>query len=414
MNKLELVVYNFVKDNPVFKQKIVNLYQLLLGVIPQKSIETSYPFIEREGYFYGFHDKTPFSSDGNNLLAHKPITEYRELTKDDEIEIGYFSGEGWSDYHYLDKTKGWNWQLGAMLQWKGNSNEEVVYNIVVDGNHKSRIKNIKSNLLVKDLPWAISHISPDGKHACSYNFHRAEKAMPGYGLKTESPELNNEEKDFFRIFSLINDEVKFQISLSDIKKINPNDSMEGAFHFFHHSLFNPSSSRVFFLHRWLDSNGRRWTRMFSVGITGEDLYLFPMDEMVSHITWASNTEIFAYLRYPNDGEGYYLVEDKTGTKKRFFKDVLNSDGHPTFLKDKNLVITDTYPDRFRNQYLVLMDTKTNKRTNLLKAHLPKKFKNFLQVDLHPRFHPNSKIVSVDTAYNGKHSLITIDYSKAIK
>jgi len=414
MNKLELVIYNFVKDNPKLKQKIVDVYQSLLGIIPQKSILTEFPFTERKGYFYGFHDKSPFSSNGKYLLTHKVLVKYDELKKDDEIEIGYFSGENWLKYIPIDTTTGWNWQLGSMLQWRGESNEEVVYNIESSGKHKSRIKNILTKETVKDLPWAISHISPNGKYGCSYNFHRTEKAMPGYGLITEHPELNIDKEDFYRIFNLDTEEVTFQVSIDEIKKINPHPSMENAFHFFHHSLFSPKSKRVFFLHRWLDENNRRWTRMFSIGIHGENIYLFPMDEMVSHITWASETEVFAYLRYPKDGEGYYLVEDITGKQKRFFNNELNSDGHPTILKEKSLVITDSYPDRYRNQYLILMDTKNNTRTNLMRTHLPKLFKRHLQVDLHPRFHPKNNIVCVDTAHRGKHSLITLDYTKAIK
>jgi hypothetical protein len=414
MNKIESIVYNQIKNNPVLKSKIVDFYQSALSLIPQKPLETNCPFIERKGFFYGFHDKSPFSSDGNLLLAHKVISDYRELRADDEIEVGYFGGENWLNYICLDRTRGWNWQMGSMLQWKGLSNTEVVYNIWDDGAHKARIKDITTNKIVKDLPWAVSHVSPDGKHACSYNFHRAEKAMPGYGLKVDKPQLNDEETDFFRIFSIDDLKVTFKISIAEIRKIQPDPSMEGSFHFFHHSLFNPSSERLFFLHRWLDINGRRWTRMFSVGLNGDDLYLFPMNEMVSHITWASNSEIFSYLRYPNDGEGYYLVKDKTGTQKRFFEDKLNSDGHPTYLKDKGLVITDTYPNRFRNQYLVLMDVQANKRIDIAKTHLPNKFKTFLQVDLHPRAHPFQNIICVDSAHSGEHSLMTFEYSNYMK
>ena len=154
--------------------------------------------------------------------------------------------------------------------------------------------------------------------------------------------------------------------------------------------------------------------MFSVGVNGEELYLFPMDEMVSHITWASDTEIFAYLRYPNDGEGYYLVEDLTGKQERFFKEDLNSDGHPTYDKKRGVVITDTYPDRFRNQYLVLMDVNNRKRNDLCRTHLPKNFKLFLQVDLHPRIHPHQNIVCFDSGHNGERNLVTMDYTNKIK
>ena len=98
--------------------------------------------------------------------------------------------------------------------------------------------------------------------------------------------------------------------------------MDDAFHFFHHSLFSPDSRRLFFLHRWVDANARLWTRMFSAAPDGSDLFLFPMDEMVSHVTWASPSEVFGYVRYPGQGDGYYLIEDRTGRATRFFEHVL--------------------------------------------------------------------------------------------
>lgn len=413
MNKLESIIYDFVKDNPALKQKIVDIYQGILGLVPQKSIETDYDYIEREGCFYGFHDKSPFSSDGSKLLSHKVLVDYKSLQGGEEIEIGYFEGNDWKEYISLGKTLGWNWQLASMLQWFGDCSDKIIYNELEDGHSISIIKDLSGNF-IKKFNFPIVHISPDQKYASSYNYFRAEKAMPGYGVITEKPYLNTNETDFFRVYKCDDQSIAFEISLAEAIKINHHPSMDGAFHFFHHSLFNPLSNRLFFLHRWVDNTSRRWTRMFSVNPDGTGLYLFPMDEMVSHITWASENEIFAYLRYPNQGDGYYLVEDKTGKEKRFFQNIFNSDGHPTMDKRRNIVITDTYPDRFRNQFLVLCKTDKEERINLCKTHLPSLFKYDLQVDLHPRLHPFLNIACVDAAFKGKHSLIILDFTEALK
>ena len=413
MNKLELIIYNFVKDNPLLKQRIVDIYQGILGLVPQNAIVTTLPVTERIGYFYGFHDKTPFSNDGSLLLAHRILSEYRKLKVGEEIEVGIFNGEGWNNYIPLGNTAGWNWQMGSMLQWHGDSNNSVVYNNIFNGKHIGIVQSIHGGI-IKQYRWPVVHVSPNQEFACSYNYLRVEKAMPGYGYVSGDSELGNVSDNYFRIFSCLDGKTCYKISLSEIMKISPQPSMEGAFHFFHHALFNPTSNRVFFLHRWLDKNMRRWTRMFTVAPNGKDLFLFPMDEMVSHITWASSEEIFAYLRYPGLGEGYFLLQDKSGEGVRYYEDVLNSDGHPTMDKRRGIIITDTYPDRFRNQYLVLIDIKDGSRKNLVRTHLPKKFKHYLQVDLHPRLHPSCSIACFDSAHNGKHSLMTVDYSEYLK
>lgn len=411
MNIIESIIYDKVKNNPVLKQKIVNLYQGALSVVPQKKIQTALPLVDRKGYFYGFHDKSPFSPDGSLLLAHRVTSKYGEKKPEDAIELGFFQGDDWKLYQSVGTTTGWNWQLGSMLQWHGASNNLLVYNAMDKGRHVSVVKSLDGRTQAQ-YQWPVVHVSPDQVYACSYNFKRAEKAMPGYGIiTTDESMLLDMNTDCFRIFTCKDGQSVYELSLAEAASIRPHPSMDGAFHFFHHALFNPASKRVFFLHRWLDKNERRWTRMFSVGVDGTDLYLFPMDEMVSHITWASNTEVFSYLRYPGLGDGYYLVEDQTGKCIPHFGELLNSDGHPTMDQARGLVLTDTYPDRFRNQFLVLCNLENGNRTDLLRTHLPSKFKGMLQVDLHPRLHPNRFIACVDSAHNGAHSLMTIDFSK---
>lgn len=237
--------------------------------------------------------------------------------------------------------------------------------------------------------------------------------MPGYGAVLPPSPAREEKKEFFRVWEPETGRITFEISLAEVRLIDPMPSMEGAFHFFHHALFNPEGTRLFFLHRWVDKNMRRWTRMFTVAENGDDLYLFPMREMVSHITWASNSEVFTYARSPEHGDGYFLVEDRTGRMTPFFRPRLNSDGHPTMDKRRGYVITDTYPDRFRNQYLYLGDILTQSLKVLCRTHLPRQFRRELQVDLHPRLHPTRDVACFDSGHRGGRSLLTLDFSGAV-
>jgi hypothetical protein len=187
-----------------------------------------------------------------------------------------------------------------MLQWFDSKRGLIAYNDTIQGKCFGLVSDLNGRK-IRELPHAIVHLTGDGKLACSYNFLRVEAAMPGYGTVIDSPNLGTDQDNWFHIFNCETGQTQFKISLSEAAAFSPHISMDGAFHFFHHALFNPSNQRVFFLHRWIDRNQRRWTRMFSIGVNGEELYLFPMNEMVSHITWASDTEIFAYARYPGIG-----------------------------------------------------------------------------------------------------------------
>lgn len=75
--------------------------------------------------------------------------------------------------------------------------------------------------------------------------------MNGYGVRVRNDasvpmaRFACNDPSGFRVFSLIDGRALSEISLADVQKIEPHPSMQGAFHFFHHSLFNPSGKRLF-------------------------------------------------------------------------------------------------------------------------------------------------------------------------
>ncbi|HET6413423.1 MAG TPA: hypothetical protein VFG53_15295 [Anaeromyxobacter sp.] len=413
MNALELWVYRRLKNNPAAKKLVVDAYRALLSLMPQRAIVTSFPYKERRGFFYGFHDKSPFSRDGERLLAHRNLIGDRIVRAGDPAEVGFFEGADWSEYHPIGRTQGWNWQLGSMLQWMGGRGDRIVHNDIRNGRQVSIVRDL-SGRQCAELLHPVVHVTSDGALALSYDFFRVETAMPGYGAVVETATPGAGADGDFIIFDCASGTTRFQFSLAEAASIRPHASMDGAFHFFHHALFNPSNTRTFVLHRWLDRKKRLWTRMFSVGTRGEDLYLFPMDEMISHVTWVSESEIFGYLRYPASGDGYYQLTDRTGGCRRFFAGVLNSDGHPTFDVRRSIVVTDTYPNGFGNQFLILGLPEHDRTIHLCRTHLPGFLREELRVDLHPRLHPERYIVCFDAGHRRTRSLLTLDFSEAIR
>jgi len=71
MNALESLVYNILKSNPEFKRKIRNIYQDTLDILYNGKNESSYNIEVREGFYFGFHDKSPWSPDNTLLLSNQ-------------------------------------------------------------------------------------------------------------------------------------------------------------------------------------------------------------------------------------------------------------------------------------------------------------------------------------------------------
>ncbi|SFM09208.1 hypothetical protein [Halanaerobium salsuginis] len=412
MNELEKTIYNLVKKNPEVKNFIRDIYQRILSFVPKKNKESNYDIIEREGYFYGFHDKIPWSKANNKLLAHKPLIENRIVKKGDLVEIGYFYGDNYTEFKNLETSKSWNWQQGSMLQWLDKS-ENIIYN---DWNGKKNIARIidTNGNQIKELESPIGATSSDGKYALGYSFERLNVGMFGYGYPFENDSFRDENiprESGLKLIDIKNNDYEFLFSVKDIFDLETSENMENAYHFFTHCLFSPNDNKFLFLHRWYRSGERLKTRLISYNINKKKLFIFPTNDMVSHFTWIDNNRVFAYANTKKNGDGYYIFQDKSNEYEYINNDIYSSDGHPQYCKKNDLIVTDTYPDRFRIQELSVFDLNKNRKEIIAKLKSPLNYKEQIRCDLHPRWDRKGTQICFDSAHLGKRSLCTIKYKQ---
>jgi hypothetical protein len=416
MNKIERFVHNLIKANPQFKDFIRDTYQSLLDLVPVANKVAAYDIKVREGYFFGFHDKTPFSFENKYLLANKYHIPLRMPEKSDSLTLGVFEGNEFERFRPLTKTLAWNWHQGCMLQWCGNE-QKFIYNDVESNKLLSRIYDIDSNNIT-DIPEPIGAVSPDGKHAVGYNFTRVEQHMPGYGYNQGTdPTASHKAPDTNGLYhiNLETGNIHELFSIRDIVGIDHNPTMDGKYHYFSHCLFSPSNKRFVFMHRWVAEHKRkRWSRLISCNLDGSGLFIFPAQEMVSHIGWKDEEHIIAYSHVPNKGDHYFLFKDRDPSFYKIIgKNILNSDGHPSYSPNKEWIITDTYPNGMRRQLLILFDTINNTRYDIAKLKHPAKFtskkiEEHWTCDLHPRWDRNNEYICFDSVFTGKRALCTIN------
>lgn len=410
MNYIEKFVYDLVKKNPKLKNKIRDIYQKVLSFIPKKEKQSKYDIIERRGFFYGFHDKIPWSLDNNKLLAHKVLIDNRKIEKNDKTEIGYFCGDDFLDFKKLAETKSWNWQQGSMLQWLGR-NDKIIYNDW-DGN-KNIAKIIdKNGDLITKLDYPIGAVSENGEYALSYSFARLNRGMPGYGYPFENDKLKEEkipENSGLKLLRLENRDVKDLFSIKDIFEIQTEESMNNAYHFFTHCLFSYNKDKFLFLHRWLNEGKRLKSRLISYDIKNDKLFIFPTNGMVSHFTWVNNDKVFAYANTETHGDGYYLFEDNKTDFQFINNNNYSNDGHPQYCLANGFIVTDTYPNRFRIQELSVFDLEDQQKEIIAKLKSPLDYKEQIRCDLHPRWDRSGKQICFDSAHLGKRSLCTLKY-----
>lgn len=413
MNKIEKLVYNSIKNNPKVKSYIRDIYQLVMYCLPSKKIQTEFEIFTHPGYFFGFHDKVPFSADNRFLLAHKLDRKYT-LSNNSNISIGYFYDLKYNEFNELAKTNAWNYQQGSMLQWVGRSNN-IIFNKYDENTqtHIALIIDVKGNV-IKRLPRAIGAIDPKGEYALSYSFERLRKGMPGYGYANgyDEDDLNLIPNKGLELVDLQKGEARLLFKIQDLIDIDYDKTMENSFHFFTHCLFSPSGERFLFFHRWLNGSKRLKTRMFTADVDGNNLHMFQTEGMVSHVSWANENQILGYAE-TKDGAHYHLFTDKTNGYKIIGENYFNCDGHPQFSSDYSQFITDTYPDRRRIQKLILFAMNHNEGKVIGSFRSPLRYKNAFRCDLHPRWDRNGSLICFDSTYLGERSLSILNLDRNI-
>jgi hypothetical protein len=406
VNRFERAVHSRLERYPLLKQMARGLYQGVGGLVPVKDRLPEEPLVMRPGFFFGFHDLCPWSSDDTKLLAHNcghiPL---RQPLPDDNVMVGFFAGSRQVDFVPLGITHAFNWQEGARLQWIG-SGDQLTYNIVDRGRALSRRLDANGNeVAVYDAP--VSTVSPDGQYASSYAFERvrrydlaysyaglssthAEKAPPGNGLV---------------LLNMATGQTDMLCSLHQLSTIDTLPSMDGAYHYVSHCRFSPDARRLSFMHCWL-VGPHRYTRLFAYDLVAGQLFSFPKTEWVSHHCWMDAGHVLAYAHTNEWGRQYHMWEYGSDHSTVVGLGVLTSDGHPQVDPEQRWLLTDTYPDRFRQQHLLLYDMQLERSQDLASLRVPAGYRDSLRCDFHPRWNRSYSAVCFDSAHTGARSLCT--------
>ncbi len=356
--------------------------------------------------FFGYYDKTPWSPDGERLLLHR-------LLPGGPAEIVVFNRQKHT-LQVLGRSTAWNYQQGSMAQWlPGSGGRQVIFNDLVGGNLSSRIIALSGvqeteglpGLPEQVVPWPVQAVHPTGNTALSINYRRLYRLRPEYGYAVEaanfSADLSLHQDGIWKV-DLSSGEAGLIITLADLAAYRPRPEMDRAEHKVNHLLYSPRGTKFVFLHRWLGPEGK-FSRLFCASAEGSPLNLLLDYRMVSHCCWRDERYLLAWARAPEAGDAYYLIDTVTGERQPVGKGTLDryGDGHPSFSPDGRWLLTDSYPDRARQRHLLLYDLDGNRLIELGRFLAPWSFEGPRRCDLHPRWSPDGRAISIDSAHQGK-------------
>jgi hypothetical protein len=272
----------------------------------------------------------------------------------------------------------------------------------------SIIQDIKSKKVLKKINRPIYQIDQNGSHALSLNFSRLHRMRPGYGYSTISDASEGRahpDDDGVWLINLASGEEQLILSLKNLSEINPLPTMEGAEHYVNHIAFNPSGKRFMFFHLWV-SNGRSYNRLITCDLYGQNICILTNTGLVSHYTWKSDIELLVTLHRKNIGTCYYLFRDRSAVRTKIGGALLQEDGHPSYSPNKKLLLTDTYPNKYGEQRLLLYASDQD-LIEIARFFRPGRFHGEVRCDLHPRWDRIGQNVCIDSAHEGFRALYLI-------
>jgi hypothetical protein len=405
-------------------------------------------------HFFGYYGKCPWSGDGKRVLSMEVDFIDRMPSGLDSADIGIVSLEDNSMFKRVASTKAWNWQQGCMLQWlPPDYDKKIIFNDFRGGKFVSIILNLETKE-EKILSMPIYDVHPNGKYAISLNFSRLEKVREGYGYRGviyKNEEIAPNDDGIF-LLDLASGISRLIISFKDLVNFKHLDLMDQGFHWVDHLTFSPDGSRFAFFHRFLLKDGRFYERLITANWDGSDKFVLLDTGMASHFTWRGNNQVLAWGRLPNMvvglsrknnllrfiapiyrglglrklikgffrervlGDGFLLLTDKSDSIKRVGVGVLEN-GHPSFLPDQEIIITDTYASKDHIRKLILYNISSGEQKvlgdfyslpNLVYSQDLDWDSSAMRADLHPRLNRTSTEVCFDSVHEGSRQIYGVD------
>ncbi len=375
-------------------------------------------------YFFGYYDRNPWDSGIANHLVMKVPQIERLPERGETAEIGLLSLDG--QYSKLTETRCWCHQQGCMELFLKHRPDCFIYNDYDDEQDRviARIFQLGKGVVGQyDRP--VYAISPDGRWGASLDFSRIPRRGYSYADAVLSPDVmpKEPENDGIWLIDLHTGESKLVASYDVMMKRHPYAySLAEQRVWLNHVIFNSDSSRLLWLFRHSpadSSKGVFWkTFMYTSSLTGEDteciLSECQWQDFISHQIWGHHpNEILVDARWSEAGHGAVVFdESRRPFTARRISESHGRMSHMVFSPDGKYILADSYPEKETSlQTLIIIDAETGKWEELGKFyHRPVPMVE-TRCDLHPRWSPDGRFVTVDSTHDGKRGIYILELDK---
>ena len=392
----------------------------------------------QRNHFFGYYNKTPWDDLGRYLLSNQVPIMTQDLDGSEVAEVGYFDLEEKDTFKVLGSTTAWNWQMGCQLQWlETPGDQQIIYNTRAMGPEITEFPyaDFRANVYdcaseeVRELPLPVYAVAPDGSYALCLDYarldvvhktigypptHRLSGFRAAHAATQPDPAPNT---DGIWRMNIETGEHVLLLSLRQLYDFEHLPSMDTAIHWVTHLEIAPGGQRFLFLHRWAepgDDEARFSHRLFTCNVDGSDLQLIESADQplsISNPTWRDDRAVIAWSSH--DGSAHYhLYNEQDGSVEAIGVGTLTGSGHMTYSMDRRFILTDTCPNAETNlQRALLYDVTTDTCYMLGEFYADPDVGKHNRCDLHPRFSPDNRFVTIDSVHEGSRQQYLLDVSE---
>ncbi|HOJ10349.1 MAG TPA: hypothetical protein PK733_07120 [Clostridiales bacterium] len=388
-------------------------------------------------YFKPYYDMQPWSKSGRFFICMRSKFQERPPQPGDELELGVIDLEEKNKFIPVAFTRAWNFQQGCMPHWlPGYEDSKIIYNDIINNECFSFIVDISTGIStdkkeVFSLP--IQAISYSRNIGASLNYARWGYERPGYGyagIKDPFHGINQPENDSVHIIDLKTGKTEPVMFLKGVAALtSDNDRRKGSFMYFCHLIFTPDGKSLTGICRWwcpdivdevykpkINIDGavpERRHCLWGYDIDENKPYIVINDGLVSHASFKDDENIIVYAsRRCYEPAAYHLINIYTKEYRVIGKDLLSCDGHMSYHKNKELLLTDTYPDDEYIRSLKIYNEKEDKEIKLGRFYAPPDLMGELRCDLHPCWSRDYMDIAIDSIHEkGNRNMYLVSFDQ---
>lgn len=422
-------------------------YSAIPTVAPGARLEAVTP--TDSNIFFGFHDVSPFSADGSQLLVHRIPSGWDAMANTrGAAEICVWEPAS-GTVTPVGSTTAWNFQQGARLQWLPDGSGRFLYNRMGAAGRLVAAVCEADGSTVQEIDGGIYVLARDGTWGIGVDFtalaHRW--AAYGYAVLSDQPDDDDHAASGLWRIDMASGERRLLVSLAQV--LAHWGQNQGSGHFLTHATISPDGQRIAFMHRFFSPDGGLFTRLLCCDAAGEGLRVLA-EEKVSHFDWLDDRKFLVWARFAGGGmaqlrssgslnkawlrpllnlarkftgrwkkrllaECYWVIDvDNPASRERFGWPQLDSDGHPMFARRHDWLLTDTYPDASETLPLILYNPKLGKRIDVARVvDGVTTADTDAKCDLHPRWDSTETRIAVDHCENGRRGVAVFDVAAIV-